>query len=228
MTGTIVNTGAILVGSFIGMAAGGRMPDRMKEIMAQALGLCVIYLGVDMALKGSNPLLTVGCVLMGGITGELLNLEKRIESLAQWLKTKIGSASPTFVEGFVTASVIYLVGAMMILGCIADGVENDPRILYIKSMLDGVASIALASSLGVGVAFSAGAVLIVQGALTLGASRLMFLKHPQVIEAITSTGGVLILGIGVSILGIKKIRTANLLPTTAYAVAVSLFTVYFG
>ncbi len=204
------------------------MPERIRDILVQALGLCVIYLGVDMALKGSRPLLTVGCVLLGALTGELLNLEKHIESMAEWLKKNIGSASPTFVDGFVTATVIYLVGAMMILGCIADGVENDPRILYIKSMLDGVASIALASSLGVGVAFSAAAVFVVQGALTVAASHLVFLKHQEVINAITSTGGVLIIGIGVTILGLKKIRTANLLPTTVYAVLFSLGIVYFG
>lgn len=223
MTGTFVNTGAILVGSFIGIAAGKHLPERIKEMLMQALGLCIIYIGLDLALSGSKPIQTIGCVLLGGLTGEILGIEKLLERLANWLKKLMGSASSTFVEGFVTATVIYLVGAMMILGCIEDGVNNDPTLLYIKSMFDGVASLALASSLGLGVAFSAGSVFIVQSTLTLAASHLLFLQRPEVLEAITSTGGVLILGIGITVLGIKKIRTANLLPTTIYAVLAALY-----
>ncbi|SHL41124.1 hypothetical protein SAMN02745216_05151 [Desulfatibacillum alkenivorans DSM 16219] len=216
--GTIVNTGAILAGSFAGIAAGKRLPSRIKEILMQGMGLCIIYLGMSMALEGENALLTVGAVLLGAVTGELMQIERLLEKLAEKLKNMMGSASPTFVEGFVTASVIYLVGAMMILGCIDDGVKNDPTLLFIKSILDGVGSLALASSLGIGVAFSALSVFVVQGALTLTASHMVFLTEPAVLASLTSVGGILVMGIGVTILDVKRIRTANLLPAIVYAV----------
>ena len=222
MLGTIVNTGAILVGSFAGMAAGKRLPTRIKEILMQGLGLCIIYLGVSMALEGSKPLLTVGCVALGAITGELMQIELLLAKMAEKLRGIMGSASPTFVEGFVTATVIYLVGAMMILGCIDDGIKHDPTLLFVKSILDGVVSLALASSLGIGVAFSALSVFVVQGSLTLAASHMLFLKEPAVLSALTSTGGILVMGIGLTILEVKKIRTGNLLPAIVYSVVAGM------
>jgi uncharacterized membrane protein YqgA involved in biofilm formation len=223
LTGTLVNTGAVVVGSLLGVVIGKRLPDRIKTIVMQALGLSVILIGLQMALSGTRPLLVIGSLLLGAITGELLDIEGRIAAMGEWLKRRFRSESPTFVQGFVTASVLYCTGAMVIVGAIRDGTVGDPSILYIKSLLDGVASIAFASSLGVGVAFSALSVFAIQGAITLLASKLAFLQGPGVIEAVTATGGLLILGIGINILEIKQIRVGNLVPALAYAILAALY-----
>jgi len=218
LIGTIVNTATVLSGSLIGLAAGKRLPESIKEILMQALGLSVILIGLKMAISGDRLLLTVGSLLLGGITGEIVGIERLLGRFADRLKKTFRSSSSSFVEGFVSASLLYLVGAMTIVGTIQDGISHDPNTLYIKSLLDGVASIALASSLGVGVAFSALPVLFVQGSLTLAATHLTFLQNPEILGAVTSTGGLLILGIGINLLEIKKIRTGNLLPAIPYAI----------
>ena len=159
------------------------------------------------------------------MTGELLRIEQGVERVGEWLKTRTGSSSSTFVQGFVSASILYLTGAMMIVGCIQDGTVGDTRTLSIKSLLDGVASVALASTLGAGVAFSALSVLLVQGAVTLLASHLHFLREPAVLSAVTATGGLVILGIGINLLNMARIRIGNFLPALFYAIVwAALFT----
>ncbi len=223
MTGTIVNTAAVVAGSLAGAVIGKRLPDRIKTIVMQALGLSVVLIGLQMALSGTRPLLVIGSLLAGAVTGELMNIEKAVANLGEWLKRRFRSDSSTFVQGFVTASILYCTGAMVIVGSIRDGTVGDPSILYIKSLLDGVASVAFASSLGLGVAFSALSVLFVQGSITLLASKLMFLQEPAVIEAVTATGGLLILGIGINILEIKQIRVGNLVPALLYAIVAAIY-----
>jgi len=218
LTGTIVNTGAILAGSFIGISAGKFLPERIKTIVVQALGLSVVLIGLKMALSGKEPIVTIGCVLLGAITGELIKIEQGIERLGEWLKTRARSDSSTFVQGFVSASVLYLTGPMMIVGSIQDGTVGDASTLYIKALLDGVASIAFSSTLGIGVAFSALSVLIVQGSITLMASKLLFMQIPAVLDAVTASGGLLILGIGTNVLGLTKIKIGNFLPALLYAI----------
>ena len=194
------------------------MPERVRTILLQALGLSVVLIGLKMALTGEDIIPTIGYLLLGGLTGELLRIEDRLEGMGEWLKTRFRSDSSSFVQGFVSASLLYLVGAMMIVGSIQDGTAGDPSTLYVKSLLDGVASVALASTFGVGVAFSALSVFVVQGSITLLASQLMFLQRPDVLGAITATGGLLIVGIGINLLELKYIRTGNLLPALAYAI----------
>ena len=223
MTGTLVNTGAVVAGSLLGVMIGKRLPDRVKTIVMQALGLSVVLIGLQMALSGTRPLLVIGSLLLGAVTGELMDVEGRIAAVGEWLKRRFQSESSTFVQGFVTASVLYCTGAMVIVGSIRDGTVGDPSILYVKSLLDGVASIAFASSLGSGVAFSALSVFLVQGSITLLASKLAFLQGPGVIEAVTATGGLLILGIGINILEIKQIRVGNLVPALVYAILAALY-----
>jgi hypothetical protein len=223
VTGTLVNTGAVVAGSLLGVMIGKRLPDRVKTIVMQALGLSVVLIGLQMALSGTRPLLVIGSLLLGAVTGELMDVEGRIAAVGEWLKRRFQSESSTFVQGFVTASVLYCTGAMVIVGSIRDGTVGDPSILYVKSLLDGVASIAFASSLGSGVAFSALSVFLVQGSITLLASKLAFLQGPGVIEAVTATGGLLILGIGINILEIKQIRVGNLVPALVYAILAVLY-----
>jgi uncharacterized membrane protein YqgA involved in biofilm formation len=171
-----------------------------------------------MALSGTAVITTIGCVLIGALTGELMKIEQGIERLGEWIKLRARYHSSTFVQGFVSASILYLTGAMMIVGSILDGTVGDADILYIKSLLDGVASIALSSTLGIGVAFSALSVLIVQGTITLLASHILFLQKPLVLEAVTASGGLLIVGIGTNLLEITKIRIGNFLPALLFAI----------
>jgi uncharacterized membrane protein YqgA involved in biofilm formation len=218
LIGTFANTGAILAGSLIGISAGKYLPERIKTIIMQALGLSVVLIGLKMALSGRDPIVAIGCVLLGAITGELLRIEQRIEYLGEWLKTRARSNSSTFVQGFVSASILYLTGAMMIVGSIQDGTTGDTSTLYIKSLLDGVASVAFSSTLGIGVAFSAISVFLVQGSITLLASKLLFMQNPAVLDAVTASGGLLIVGIGTNLLDVTKIRIGNMLPAIFYAI----------
>jgi len=217
MTGTIVNTGAVLAGSFIGIAAGRHLPERVKTTAVQALGLAVILIGIQMALSGEDLIAVIGCLLLGAVAGEFMKIEQGIEACGRRLKHWSGSSSGTFVQGFVSASLIYVTGAMTIVGSIQDGTVGDSSILYIKSLLDGTISVALASTYGIGVAFSALSVLVVQGSITLLASRLLFLQEPAVLTMITATGGLLILGIGINLLNLAVIRVGNLIPGLVFA-----------
>jgi uncharacterized membrane protein YqgA involved in biofilm formation len=220
--GTLVNTAAVVIGGAIGLKAGTRLPERIKAILMQALGLAVIAIGLRMALEARHVLLAIGCLLLGGITGELLRIEQRLEELAETLRRKLRSDSSRFVEGFVTATLLYLTGAMTIVGSIRDGTVGDSSVLLLKSLLDGVASVALASSLGFGVVCSAFPVLVVQGGITLLAAQLAFLSEPAVLDAINATGGLLILGIGINLLEIGRIHVGNLLPALLYAIVGAL------
>jgi len=222
MLGTLVNTGTVLVGSAVGLVAGSRLPENIKTILMQALGLSVVAIGLRMALEAQHTLLAIGCLLLGGISGELLRIEQRLEGLAGILQRKLRSRSSRFVEGFVTATLLYLTGAMTIVGSIQDGTTGDPSILLIKALLDGVASVALASSLGVGVMYSALPILVVQGGITLLASQMAFLSEPVVLDAVNATGGLLILGIGINLLEIRRIYVGNLLPALLYAIVGAL------
>lgn len=222
MLGTLVNTGAVLIGSAVGLVAGPRLPERIKAILIQALGLAVMVIGLRMALQAQHTLLAIACVLLGGLTGELLRIEQRLAGLAEALRHKLRADSSRFVEGFVTATLLYLTGAMTIVGSIQDGTVGDPSVLLIKSLLDGVASIALASSLGFGVMCSALPLLVVQGSITLLAAQLVFLSEPGVLDAINATGGLLILGIGINLLEIRQIQVGNLLPALLYAISGAL------
>ena len=213
MIGTFVNCGTILVGSALGLTVARYAPERFRTIMTQALGLATILIGIRMAISGSDALLTVGCLLCGGILGEWINVEKWVEKGGERLKKGFGSDSSTFVQGFVTTSILYLTGPMTIVGSIQDGVAGDASTLYLKAMLDGIASIAFASLYGAGVAFSALSVFLVQGGITMSASSLLLLKDPQLLNAIISTGGILIVGIGLNLLNLTKIRVGNLLPS---------------
>lgn len=218
MKGTLVNSGAIIAGSIVGIMAGQRFPERIRTAVMHALGLAVLVIGAQMALSGKDLLLVTGCLLLGALAGEFLRLEDRLETVGAFLKARFRSSSSTFVEGFVTASVLYVTGAMVIVGSIQEGTTGNAEILYTKSILDGVASVAFASTYGPGVAFSALSVFAVQGSITLLASSLNFLQSPAVLEAVTATGGVLIMGIGLNLLGVVKIRVGNLVPGLAFAI----------
>jgi hypothetical protein len=222
MKGTLVNTATVIIGSLVGLAVGSRFTEKIKTIVMQALGLCTLLIGIGMALNTENILLVIGSLVLGGIVGELLRIEDGLERIGDLIKKKVKSESGTFVLGFVTASLVFCVGPMTIIGSIQDGISGKADTLYAKSMLDGFASIAFASSLGVGVFFSSLTVLIFQGALTLLGSRLAFLLEPKILNELIATGGLMILGIGFYLLDIKRIKVGNFLPALVFAVVLAL------
>ncbi len=212
-----MNASAVAAGAVLGLLAGRHISERIRGTLMHALGLAVMVIGLKMALSVDDLIPMVACLLLGGLTGEILRIEDGVAWVGVHLKERFRSESATFVQGFVSASVLYLTGAMMIIGCIQDGTTGDAGTLYLKSLLDGVASVALASTLGVGVAFSALSVLVVQGGLTMAASYLVFLQDPQVLASITATGGMIILGIGINLLELTRIRVGNFIPALAFA-----------
>ena len=221
-TGSLVNAAAIIAGSLIGALLHGRFPERVRTIVFQGLGLCVLLIGVQMALKVDNILILIFSVLLGGLLGELLDLEGLFERLATRFKALVRSKDTGFTDGLITASLIFCIGAMAIIGSFDEGIRGDPTVLYTKSILDGFASVALASTYGLGVLFSFIPVLLYQGPLTLFAG--FFQQHfsPQLIAQLTSTGGVLILGIGLTLLDIKRVKLSNLLPALLVVVVLTL------
>jgi uncharacterized membrane protein YqgA involved in biofilm formation len=223
ITGTLVNSAAVLAGSVFGLVAGKYIKESFRNMLMNALGLAVTVIALKMALSAQNLIPMVACLLLGGITGELMRIEDGIAWVGERLKQRVKSESATFVQGFMSATVLYLTGAMVIVGCITEGTTGDGSILFLKSILDGVSSIALTTTMGVGVAFSSVAVLVVQGGLTLAASHLTFLQQPPVLAAINATGGMMILGIGINLLELKKIRVGNFIPALAYAVIYGLY-----
>jgi len=222
MKGTLVNTLTVIIGSLIGLGVGSRLPDKVKQMVMYGLGLCTLLIGFKMALKAEQILLVIGSLVVGGIIGEILDIEAWLEQLGEKIKKKIKSDSGNFVVGFVTASLVFCVGPMTVVGSIEDGIRGDPSILYAKSVLDGFASIAFASGLGIGVLFSAVTVLVYQGLLTLLGQKLSFLLNQHVLNELTATGGLMIVGIGLLLLDIKRIRVGNFLPALVIVVILAL------
>lgn len=220
--GSLGNALAIILGSVIGMLLHNRFPERVRAIVFQGLGLCVLLIGIQMALKVENILILIFSVLLGGILGELLNLEGLFEILAGKLKAVVRSKNAAFTDGLITSSLIFCIGAMAIIGSFDEGIRGDATVLYTKSILDGFASVALASTYGAGVLFSFLPVLLYQGGLTLFAGVFQQYFSPLLIAQLTATGGVLILGIGFTLLDIKRVKLSNLLPALPVVVVLTL------
>ncbi|MFY9202010.1 MAG: DUF554 domain-containing protein [Limnochordia bacterium] len=220
--GTIVNACAVVVGAAIGLLL--RLREDVRLTIMQGLGLVTIALGVKMGLDHGNILIPIDSIVIGGFIGESLKIESRLAAVGKWLgrRRSAGEAS-RIVQGFVTASLVYCVGAMAVIGALEGGLKGTHDTLYTKAMLDGVTSIFFASSFGIGVLFSAVPVFVYQGAIALFASFLEPLFHPSALQAIGATGGVMIIGVGINILGIGKVPVGNLLPSLAVALIISMF-----
>jgi hypothetical protein len=225
MVGTLLNVGAVLVGGGLGALLGSRLPERMRDTVMHGLGLVTLVMGVHLTLKTQEILIVMGSVLIGGLLGEWWRIDAGLERLSGWLHERVRRSMGDrplgrFTEGFVTASLVFCVGPMTILGSIQDGLTGDYTLLAIKSLLDAFAALAFASSLGIGVLFSALTVLLYQGALTLLAGVAQSVLSDPMIAEMSATGGVLILAIGFMLLDIKRIRVANLLPALVIAPAI--------
>lgn len=218
LEGTIVNAIAIIIGGIIGSFLNN-IPNKIRITVMQGLGLAVLIQGILMGLKTENFLLVIFCLVIGGIIGEILNLEDRLNGLGKKIESKVGNNKGNIATGFVTATLVYTIGAMAILGALNSGLNLDHSLLYLKAMLDGFTAIIFASTLGIGVVFSAIPVFLYQGAIAIFAKYInLFIEQDLldlIITEITATGGILIIGIAINILDIKKINVANLLPAVA-------------
>ncbi|UFS72103.1 DUF554 domain-containing protein [Geomonas sp. RF6] len=217
LTGTIVNAAAICAGAVIGRYAGRFVPNRMRQTVMVGLGLAVLLIGLQMALKSQQTMIVIGSLIVGGILGEILQIEARLESFGLWLQGRFSGAG-NIAEGFVAASLLFCVGAMAIMGSLQDGFGAEPTILYAKAALDGIASIALTSTLGVGVLFSAVPVALYQGGITLAADSAKVLLTDPVVVEMNAVGGLLIAAIGLDLMGYKRLPVGNMLPAVFVAV----------
>lgn len=212
MTGTFVNFGAVILGSTIGLIIHRNLPKRYVQLVFQIMGLFTLVLGFKMAFEGKQLLIIIFSLTLGGLLGEVLKIEEYVNSLGDRIKKFTKSKDDTFSEGLITAFLMFCVGSMTILGAIEEGMGGKPELLLIKSLMDGISSIALTVAFGIGVLFSAIPLLLFQGGLTLLASLAGEFINASIITEVTATGGVILIGLGINLLEIKKIKVVNLLP----------------
>ena len=224
MTGTLLNVATVLVGTLIGTLVGDRLPERLRRRVLDGLGLVTLVIGVDLALswRETSPLYVLGGVLLGGIVGEAVDIEAWLARLGDRLQQTVarrGGSSGQVSEAFFTASLLFCVGPLTVVGSIQDGLTGNYDALATKALLDGFASIALAASLGPGVAFAAVSVLVIQGGITLGAGLLdpVLGEGSAALAALTSAGGLLIIGISLKLLELKDVKVGNFLPALVIA-----------
>lgn len=224
MLGTIVNSLAIIGGSLAGFVLKGGIPEKINDSIMKGLALSIMIIGISGAIKSENMILVICSIVIGTIIGELIDIDKWLKRLGDFIESRLQGRGGKISEGFVTASLVYCVGAMAILGSLNSGLKGDHKILFTKAMLDGISAIMFTSTLGIGVALSAVSVFIYQGAITLAASSIQGILTGPVIIELSAVGSLLIMGLGFNMLGLTKIRVANLLP--AILIPIAYFNVY--
>jgi uncharacterized membrane protein YqgA involved in biofilm formation len=223
MTGTFINVAAILIGGTIGLIFGSRIPERFKNTVIAGMGLFTAAMGLQMFFKSNNQLIVLGAIIIGAMLGEWIGIEDWLQSFGQTLEKRFSRDTETgagskFVRGFMVSSLLFCIGPMAILGSIQDGLTGDYKLLAVKSTLDGFASIAFASTLGIGVMFSSIIILIYQGGISLLAHQLNAIVTDPMMAEMTATGGVILMGVAINnLLELKKIRVGNFLPALAVA-----------
>lgn len=225
MLGVTVNALAIIVGGFLGLLVKKGVPERYSDAIMKGLGLCVLYIAIDGALEGTNVLVLIISVAIGAIVGTFLKLDEGIRALGDKLeqKFKSGDEKSTFAEGFVTASLLFCVGAMAVVGSLDAGLTGDNSTLYTKALLDGIMSIVFASTLGVGVLFSAVLVFVYQGAIALLAGVIQPLLTDYSIAEMSCVGSVLMIAVALNMMNITKIKVMNLVPAVFIPIILCLF-----
>ncbi|WP_315073974.1 DUF554 domain-containing protein [uncultured Clostridium sp.] len=219
MLGTIVNSLAIIGGCLIGLIVKGRLTEKISKTIMNGLALCVLYIGIAGALKGQDALQIIICIAIGALIGEIIDIDNKLSNLGEFIEKKINSKRKdatkekiSIAEGFVTSSLLFCVGAMAVVGSLQSGLQGNNSTLFAKSILDGVSSIIFASSLGIGVMLSSIAIFIYQGSIALLAGGLSTVLTDSVIANMSAVGSLLIMGLGFNMLGVSKIKVANLLP----------------
>jgi uncharacterized membrane protein YqgA involved in biofilm formation len=220
--GTFLNIATVLIGGALGLLLGPRLPERLRQTVVAGLGLFTAAIGIDLFIDTQSAIVVLAALLFGGVLGEWARIEDGLAAMGEWLRQRFASRAEggpaRFVRGFLTASLVFCVGPLTILGSIQDGLTGDYQLLAIKSVLDGFAAMVFASTLGVGVLFSVIVILVYQGALTLLATQAQAVFTASMITELSATGGILLLGIAVSsLLEIKTIRVGNFLPALVLA-----------
>lgn len=226
MLGTIVNTVAVIIGAAIGMFLKKGLPERIAVTLMKGIGLCTIYLGISGSLKGENSLILILSMMLGTLIGEGIDLEEKINRLGKWIEEKFKKKDGekiSIAEGFVTSSLLFCVGAMAIVGSLQSGLQGNHEMLYNKSMLDFVAAIIFSSTLGIGVMFSAAFVFVYQGAITMLAQWIAPFLTGTVINEMTCVGSVIIIGLGLNILGVTKLKVMNYVPAIFIPIVLCMF-----
>ncbi len=217
LLGTIINTALIVIGTVIGRFLQG-IPDRMKETVMQVIGLAVTVLGIQMGITSDNFIIVIISLVIGAIIGEWVDLDLQLNRFGKWLEHKIGKKgdNSNIAQGFITSTLIFVIGSMAIIGALDSGLRNDHSVLITKGIIDGFTAIFLASTLGIGVVFGAVSVFLYQGIIALFAGQISNVV-PDVlldtfVQQMTATGGAMIIAIGLNMMGLTKIRVANMLP----------------
>ncbi|SEA60117.1 hypothetical protein SAMN05660420_02562 [Desulfuromusa kysingii] len=217
LQGTLVNVAAVIIGCLIGRWSSRLLSSAMRQTLMFGLGLAVLLIGLQLALQSQQLMIVIGSLILGGLVGESLGIERRLESFGKRLQKRF-SGMGTIAEGFVSSSLLFCVGAMAIMGALQDGLGGKPTILYAKSALDGVAAIALTSTLGIGVLFSIIPLLLYQGSITLVAELAQTILTEPVVTEMNAVGGLLIVAISLDLMGIKRLPVGNLLPAVFVAI----------
>ncbi|MFC7395112.1 DUF554 domain-containing protein [Scopulibacillus cellulosilyticus] len=232
LLGTIVNTLAIILGSILGNMLT-RIPEKIKQTVTQGMALVIVLLGIQMGLKTENSLYVIGSLVLGGIIGELFDLERLLNRFGYFLEKRVGTGKDgNIAKAFVTGTLVFVVGAMSIVGALDSGLRGDHSVLFTKAVLDGFLALIFSTTLGIGVIFSAVSVFLYEGIIAIFAKYIaMVIPHPLMghfINEITATGGILIIAIGLNLLNITKIRTANLLPSIVVCALIVLIIYYWN
>ena len=226
MLGTIVNSIIIIVGCLVGLIVKGRLTEKISTTIMNGLALCTLYIGISGALNGGDTLIMIISVAIGALIGEIIDIDKWLNKLGYYLESKFKNkkeSNISIAEGFITSSLLFCVGAMAIVGSLESGLSGNHDTLFTKSILDGISSIIFTSSLGIGVIFSAVTVFVYQGSITLGAGLLSGVLSTSVITNMSAVGGLLIIGLGLNMLGVTKIKIANLLPAIFLPIIFQIF-----
>ncbi len=226
LIGTIVNTATVILGSLIGLSLGNILPERLRDTVMKGLGMCTMFIGITGMLGGKNALITIISIAVGAAAGELLDLDGRLNRFAARLEKKFqkSGGKTSLAEGFVTASLVFCVGTMTIVGALNDGLSGNHEMLFTKAVLDFVSSIIFASSLGIGVLLAAGPVFVIQGSIACLAGLIApLLQQGNTIEEMTVVGSVLILGLGLNLIGVTKLKVMNYIPAIFLPILLCLF-----
>jgi len=227
LLGTLINVGAVIAGSLVGLFFHARLPKRLTTVAFQGIGLFTLFIGFTMAAKTKSLLVLVFSIVLGAVTGELLDIDRLLNRFGEWLRRRFeregesriesGEDQGRFAEGLVTAFLLFCMGSMTVLGTIEEGLGGKPNLLAAKSVLDGFASLALAASLGIGVLFSVIPLFIYQGGLTLLAGSLHAVMSGVVVNEVSAAGGLILIGLGITILEIRQLKVLNMLPALVFA-----------
>lgn len=221
--GSIANAALIIIGGLAGSLLKKGLPKRYGDLVIAALGFFTVMLGISFAMKSQQHLVVIFSLVIGAAIGEWIDIEKRMDNLGNSVQSKLKGFKGSFSQGFVNASLLFCVGSMAIMGSLQSGLLNDHKILYTKAVMDGVISLVFASTLGIGVAASAVPVFIYQGTITLLSSFLQPYLSDAVVLEMTATGGILLMGVGINILEIKKVRVGNLIPSIFIPIILMMF-----